>query len=120
MKAFNPVDRYACWIMHETFFADVEKCLHAYEASSFFSKDSVNWALFHSIVANTTLQRELLGQKERKKDPTRKKTHAPCAEIFPLGGEMEQLVRETDPWLFEKLGYRSCCSESDHTTNFFD
>ena len=42
----------------------------------------------------------------------------PCNEIFPPGGEMEQLVRETDPWLFEKLGYSSCCSRSDHTTNF--
>lgn len=78
---------------------------------------------FHAIASNSTYQHVLLGgkalgMKARNKDPNRKKTHGPCAEVFPPGGEMEQLVRETDPWLFEKLGYRSCCSESDHTTNF--
>jgi hypothetical protein len=55
--------------------------------------------ILKAIETNKTLQMAIMGGQARDKDPDRKNNHMPCTEMFPNGGELELLIRETDPWL---------------------
>lgn len=117
LRTFDPMYVARCWLFHETLLDDVRQCLQVWEKEAAWVKDAVNWAKFEAIAKNETMQAELLGTKAHEKMAGRTtRSHASCSEMFPPGGELEQLVRETDPWLFEKLGYSGCCTRSNHLT----
>jgi len=98
-----------CYIFHETFTDDVRICLQAYELSSAYSKGSVNWTLFDNIVAGrgdvkfNDAARMISNQGKRRK---------PCSAFFGEGGVGESEVKASDPFLFDKLEYTSCCTPS--------
>ena len=115
LRTYDPMTFARCWLFHETLLDDVRECLKVYEKESAWTQDSINWERFEVIANNKTEQFLLLGSKAHEKMAGgATETHASCKEIFPPGGEMEALVKETDPWMFDKLGYSGCCTPSSH------
>lgn len=113
LRTFDPTRVARCWLFHETMMEDVKRCLMVWELES--RRSVVNWEKFEAIAKNKTMQATILGSQARVKMKGRNtQTHVSCTEMFPRGGELEQIVRETDPWLFEKLGYSGCCTHSNH------
>lgn len=106
-KRFSPRDVADCWIFHESFETDLRTCLLAYEKVLPSNKGLVNWTRFDDLAAHP-----LRYQDGKKSLSTQSQRHAPCESFFSRDGLSDDLIKTSDPYLFQKLGYSSCCSPS--------
>jgi len=104
-KSFSPRDVAHCWIFHESFDDDVRTCLAAYENSTDLNKGTIDWKFLDDL---------MFGQKkyvsDKKSLASQSKRHAPCSHYFSSEAIGDDIIKASDPFLFRKLGYSSCCS----------
>lgn len=113
--AYSPKKEASCWIFQESMLDDFRGCLKAYEESSVFAHGAIDWDMFERIAKGDEQfadhgkrQGGHLHSLERSTE-----RHMSCAE-YSSSIKLEDIVRRSDPELFEKFGYTSCCQPSTH------
>merc|ERR1719362_2253767 len=102
---FKPLEQAHCWVFHETFMEDFRNCLKAYELSCLKHQPGViNWTRFEDIA---TGRRKYTDPK--KSLSNQHKRHKPCEYFFNESGIDDGPIMDSDPFLFDKFGYKSCC-----------
>lgn len=117
LRAFNPLNYANCWVFHETMWEDLRFCLRAYELTSSYGTNAVNWSLFDRFEKDQPfLEATFSGSHLRSKNKamsSQSLRHWSCDRYFK-SARLRAFVQDTDFDLFEKFGYSGCCVSSNH------
>jgi len=97
-----------CWIKTESVPADLRRCLELFEIQA--GSKIVNWAEFDKIIA----QREKQHDDVKMEVWTKNSGHKKCNFYFDAFDEgLKDYVYLMDYAIFDKFGYKTCCSSSE-------
>jgi hypothetical protein len=105
--SFGPDSAVDCWVKTENLTSDFRRCLTLFDQQA---GNIVDWTAFNDLIAS----REQQLQQQRMDWRTKNSGHQKCNFYFDYGGDrLKDYVYKTDPAVFEKFGYESCCSSDN-------